>query len=414
MRDTALDVCSMRQIDRRLGVPLCFLLTRLRNVLAPLRRRADGPPNRIAFIKLAEQGATVLAYPAIREAAEMVGTENVFFLVFENNRPLLDLMEIIPRNNIIAIRTERTLQTCVDALRAVWRMRRAKIDAVIDLEFFARSSAAMAFLSGARVRVGFHGFVGETPYRGDLMTHRLSFNPFLHASQLFRMEVAAVRAQRQDLPAFDLRPSPDSDRMCVFEPPRLELLTVRKKLREQMKDSCAQPLILLNANCSDLLPLRKWPEERYVELARRLLAQYPEVHIAFTGAPSERREIADLVSTVASNRCCSMAGQTTLGELLVLYCLAEVLVTNDSGPAHFARLTPIDVVTLFGPETPAVFGVNSPRSHVLWARLVCSPCVNAYNNRLSACKNNICMQRISVEQVFNTVCEVYERRRSQA
>jgi ADP-heptose:LPS heptosyltransferase len=146
-------------------------------------------------------------------------------------------------------------------------------------------------------------------------------------------------------------------------------------------------------------------------VSRRLLERYPEVAIAFTGAPSEREPVERLVREIGSARICSMAGRTTLRELLVLYCLAEVMVTNDSGPAHFASLTPMDVVTLFGPETPAVFGVRSPRSHILWANLVCSPCVNAYNNRLSGCTNNFCMQNITVEQVFDKVCEVYERRR---
>ena len=49
-----------------------------------------------------------------------------------------------------------------------------------------------------------------------------------------------------------------------------------------------------------------------------------------------------------------LAGKTTLRQVLVLYARSEILVTNDSGPAHFASMTPIHVVTLFGPETPAL------------------------------------------------------------
>ncbi|HQE30019.1 MAG TPA: glycosyltransferase family 9 protein, partial [Phycisphaerae bacterium] len=188
--------------------------------------------------------------------------------------------------------------------------------------------------------------------------------------------------------------------------------SVRRTLRELLGKDDVTPLILLNANCSDLLPLRKWPQERYLELARRLLRQYPELNIAFTGAPSEAGPVAELARSVGSDRCVNMAGRTSMSELMALYNLAEVLITNDSGPAHFASLTGIDVVTLFGPETPAAFGVRSPRSHILWAGLACSPCVNAYNNRLSACRNNLCMQQITVDQVFRTVCEAYESRRA--
>ena len=96
--------------------------------------------------------------------------------------------------------------------------------------------------------------------------------------------------------------------------------------------------------------------------------------------------------------------------MLVVYGFAEILVTNDSGPAHFASLTPIDVVVLFGPETPLLFGAPSPRSHALWAGIACSPCVNALNNRQSACQDNVCMKMLGVDLVFETVCRVYRQR----
>jgi len=132
--------------------------------------------------------------------------------------------------------------------------------------------------------------------------------------------------------------------------------------------------------------------------------------VAFTGAPNEAAATAELVRQIGSNRCLSMAGKTSLRQLLVLYTLAEVLVTNDSGPAHFATLTPVEVITLFGPETPDLFGARTPRSRILWAGIVCSPCVNVYNNRQSPCRNNRCMQLITVEQVFAEVCRAYEQR----
>jgi ADP-heptose:LPS heptosyltransferase len=169
---------------------------------------------------------------------------------------------------------------------------------------------------------------------------------------------------------------------------------------------------LINANAADLLPLRRWPEGRYVELARRLLAQFPEICIAFTGALHEAKSSSFLVSQVDSPRCVSIAGETTLRELLALYSLSEVLVTNDSGPAHFAALTPIRTVTLFGPESPRLFAARTPRNKTLWAEIACSPCVSAYNNRQSACQNNLCMQAIEVEQVFSSVCEAYQGKRS--
>jgi ADP-heptose:LPS heptosyltransferase len=99
-----------------------------------------------------------------------------------------------------------------------------------------------------------------------------------------------------------------------------------------------------------------------------------------------------------------------LRQLLVLFGLADILVTNDSGPAHFATLTTIDVVALFGPETPLLFAAPGPRSHPLTVNLACSPCVNAFNNRQSSCRDNRCMTHLPVEQVLATVCRIYRQR----
>src|SRR5439155_11544098 len=98
------------------------------------------------------------------------------------------------------------VRTLVSAVKALWRLRRARIDAAIDLEFFARSSAALACLSGARRRVGYHAFAGEASYRGNLMTHRLSFNPYLHTSQAFRVMVEALDRPAEAFPRFDAPP----------------------------------------------------------------------------------------------------------------------------------------------------------------------------------------------------------------
>jgi len=165
---------------------------------------------------------------------------------------------------------------------------------------------------------------------------------------------------------------------------------------------------LLNPNASDLLPLRRWPAPHYVQLARRLLERYSDLFIAFTGAPSEAVANAQLADKVGSDRVIRLAGKTTLRHLLVLYARSAILVTNDSGPAHFASMTPIRVVTLFGPEAPALFAARSPNAIALWAGIACSPCVNAYNNRQSVCRNNLCMQAIKVDDVFEEITRIYD------
>jgi ADP-heptose:LPS heptosyltransferase len=384
-------------------------LTFVKLLVEPRLRAFPGQVQRILFIKFAEQGSTVLAYPAIQRAVKMVGRENVYFVVFEENRFVLDVMEILPEENVITVATSSLLAFFLSILRAIIRWRAIGIDAVVDLEFLTRFSAILAFLSGARSRVGFHTFFGEGPYRGNLMTHRLLYNPHLHTSQMFDAMVDALTRDPSTLPTFDFAP-PASQTFAKFSPRPGETAEVTNLLKRENARLGSAPLVLLNPNASDLLPLRRWPPKRYVELARRLLASYPQLYIGFTGGPHEAGAVNRLAQEVASDRVIPLAGKTTLRQLLVLCSQSEILVTNDSGPAHFASMTRCHVITLFGPETPALFGAKAPNASVLWAGIACSPCVNAYNSRQSACRNNLCMQAITVGQVFDEVSRVLDSR----
>lgn len=407
----------MRRIDAWLGIPACILLTvwrRCRDWFG--LRQADRPARSVVIVKLAEQGATVLAYPALRRVTELVGRDRTYFVLFEENRFILEVMDLVPPQNIIAIRTTGIWALLSSTLVALRRLRRAGVDAALDFEFFARSSVVLTFLSGARRRVGLHGLDDGAPYRGDLLTHRLRYDPGLHTSRCYLAMVEALSLPGSDLPdkqSFlpairDGVPAPLRT-PSSFVPRVEEEATVRSRLEAAAGTTDFSPLVLLNANASDLLPMRRWPPERYVELARQLIARDSQIHVAFTGSAAEKEEADRLVAQVASCRCFSLAGQTTLRELLVLYTLADLLVTNDSGPAHFAALTPICVVTLFGPETPTRFGSLSPRSRVLRQDMPCSPCVDARNNRLSTCRQNRCLQRIEVAQVLDLAAELLGR-----
>lgn len=402
----------MTAIDRWAGRPLCAALTAVRYAarLWP-GRGARGPLRKILFIKMAEQGATVLAYRALCRAVEMVGRENVYFWVFEENRPVLDLLEVIPPENVLTVRSDNLVVFALDILRSLRRIREIGIDATVDMEFLARAPAIFAFLTGATRRAGLHRFTVEGPYRGDLLTHRVQHNPYHHAATAYYVLVEALMSSEHEVP-LPKRPPPSADWAPPrFEPADEERRRVEEILAREAGRAVTAPLVLLNPNASDLLPLRKWPTERFVELGRRILETHPEATVAITGAPSERESAERVAAELGSPRVICLAGKTTLRQLFVLYSIADVLVTNDSGPGHFASMTNIDTIVLFGPETPALFRPLGPRSHVLWAGLACSPCINPFNHRISPCSDNVCMQAIGVEQVVGEVERALEQRR---
>jgi ADP-heptose:LPS heptosyltransferase len=175
---------------------------------------------------------------------------------------------------------------------------------------------------------------------------------------------------------------------------------VRDGLRARLRRDVSR-MVILNPNCSDLLPLRRWPLQSFAELDKRLASEDPGLALVITGSPAERAQAEALALAIGSDLAVSLAGRTTLRELLTLSCASDVLISNDSGPVHFAALTPIRVVALFGPETPALYGPLGDGALSLSLGLACSPCVNLLNRRISPCRDNPCMKRLSVEQVLD-------------
>ncbi len=170
---------------------------------------------------------------------------------------------------------------------------------------------------------------------------------------------------------------------------------------------------MLNPNASDKFPMRRLPLESFTELARRLLED-PEVFVLITGVASEKPDAQSMCAQLGSPRALDLTGQTTMTELLHLFDLAHVLVTNDSGPAHFAALTRIHEVVFFGPEIPDRYRPLTTNSDVIHTGYSCSPCIGPLNQRRSPCNDNLCLKSISIEEIAALVRSRLEAVRSSA
>ena len=159
--------------------------------------------------------------------------------------------------------------------------------------------------------------------------------------------------------------------------------------------------------------MRRWPLESFTELARRLLED-PEVFLLISGVASDTPDAQSMCARLGSSRALDLTGQTTMTELLHLFDLAHVLVTNDSGPAHFAALTRIHAVVFFGPEIPDRYRPLSASSDVIHTGYSCSPCIGPLNQRRSPCNDNLCLKSIGVEEITGLVRSRLEAVRSSA
>lgn len=396
-------VDTMRRVDYWIGVPLCFLLSLFAGLLKIFRPRPISLIRRVLFVELSEMGSAILVDPAMRKLQREANAE-LFFVIFERNKPSLQLLKTVSEDNIYTLREDNLWTLLVDTLGFLRWVRKRRVDAVIDLELFSRFTALLTGLSGVQQRVGFYAFHNEGLYRGNFLTHRVAYNPHIHIAKNFMALVNALLSDKEQIPYFKGAIGDDEIvlQQTQVEARELEELAVLISQATALYRRGETPIVLINPNASEMLVQRRWPVGNYILLVRRILHEYPEALVLITGAPGEHAEAENLRTAVGSQRCVNFAGVVRFAQLPALYWLSALMVTNDSGPAHFAAVTPLPTFVLFGPETPALYGALG-RATPIYAGLACSPCVSAANHRKTACRNNMCLQAITPDQVFNTI-----------
>jgi len=395
-----MNVDFMRKVDYYAGIPLAFLLTPIVRITDWFRSKPEKPVN-VLFIELSEMGSTILVDPAMQKLKDQ-GKANLFFVIFSKNKPSLKLLNTVPEENIFTINESGLVSLAVDSLRFLFWTRKKRIDTVIDLELFSRFTALLTGLCGAANRVGFYSFHNEGLYRGEMLTHRVSYNPFIHISKNFVALINTALSQNQELPFSKTLVTDEEIRLRKVSYSDSELELMRNRVREAYPsyDPGKHRVVLINPNASELLPQRRWMPDRYVQLAQRILDHADDLVVLLTGAPSEKEEAGKMANLVGNPRCVNFAGMLKLVELPMLYSISQVMITNDSGPGHFSAITNMPTLVLFGPETPALYG-SLGNSTPIYAGLACSPCVSAWNHRKTPCHDNVCLQAITVDQVFN-------------
>lgn len=396
----------MRRIDFWAGIPLCFLVTVTDRVLGVFGRKGRGharKPKRILFIQLAEMGTMVVAYPALRKTKELFPDAELHFLCFDQVRSSLEMLNVIDPARIHTINSKSVVGLVRDTLRTWSVARRADIDTVINLETFVRYSSLLSWLTGAARRVGFHRFNQEGLYTGDFLTHKVMYNAQIHTGHVFLDLVHALVAPPGGIPIVKRPKAGDDLGIPRLTTDAATAAAIWAKLAaiNPLIDP-GKKLIVLNPNASKRFPMRRLPLESYAELARQLLEE-PDAFVIITGVAEEQPDAVHICRHVGSPRVVDLTGQTTMMELLHLFNLAQVLVTNDSGPAHFACLTGIHVIVFFGPELPDRYRPLARSSDVVYTGYTCSPCVSPYNQRLSACNDNLCLKTIDIRSVSDLV-----------
>jgi lipopolysaccharide heptosyltransferase II len=286
----------------------------------------------------------------------------------------------------------------VERLRYDWalgrRLRRLGFDVAIDLHGGPRA-AWLTRASGAPMRIGY-----ALPGRRLAYTHLVDWTRSLTPPR------HSVLNQWDLLRPLGIGP-PDPAR----DPVTMSLDPVASaRVAERLEDAGLRHedrLAVVHVSAGN--PFRRWPAERFAELAAALATRPRPLHVVITSGPSEAEaasRVAILARQLAKDegerivRC----GEFDLEELAALVTRARLYIGGDSGPLHIAATTRTPIVALFGPTLPERSlpwrDPAIPSIGIDAGPLPCRPC----HQRSCLPGDFRCLTGISVSQVLDA-CE---------
>ena len=398
-----MNIDLQRFIDRWAGIPLCAAVSgfdALKRRLKPTPAREQAP-RAIVVILLSEMGSLVLANDMFARLKARYPDAPLHALLFRKNREILDLMQVMHPANVHTVDDRSFTALLASLYQAIKALRKANVDVAIDCELFSRISSLLSYASGAGVRVGFHRHSQEGLYRGSYINRPVPYNPYQHISAQFLTLARAIDSTAVPKSKLAVMATPKPPPHVLLDGALIQ--SIEGRLAQDFPAIAGKPLVLVYPG-GGILPIRAWPLASYTALCEGLVTD--GCAVAVIGLTDDQALARQLVAQVqlAASGCTvlDLTGYTrSIAELLALFHVAQLLVTNDGGPGQFAALTPIWTLMLFGPETPALYAPLTPKCHSFYSQWPCSPCLTAYNHRTSYCDgDNQCLKVIDPAAVL--------------
>jgi heptosyltransferase-2 len=284
-------------------------------------------------------------------------------------------------------------------LGAAAALRRRRIDLAVLFPNSFRT-ALIAWLGGCRQRIGYARYGRRLLLTDALESKRDDKGEFLPSPIIDAYNLLSERAGCQA----------PGRRMELFTTPAdeeaVDQVWKRAGLHAYERVICLNPGAAFGAS-------KCWPTEHFAELANTLATQQ-RVGVLVLCGPAERivsRQIAALARHPAVVALADLAapgchGGVPLSLGLTKACVrrADLLVTTDSGPRHFAAAFDRPVVTLFGPTHIAWTETYHPRAQHMQLEVDCGPC----QQRVCPLDHR-CMRNLEPRAVYAEICDLLSR-----
>jgi len=177
-------------------------------------------------------------------------------------------------------------------------------------------------------------------------------------------------------------------------------LPIHDGLLQRVKEKFNLPERFVVVSPSAQFEPKRWHEKYFAKVISRLTAEgFP---VVITGGRGKDELIARKVLEFLGGErsdVINLAGKTTVGELVHLIKLADLVIANDSAPVHIAEAVDTPVVTVYCATSP-YYGFY-PRSgiHLFPKNLSCHPCKP--NPKHCLIGEPLCRTAVKPEEVIN-------------
>ena len=155
-------------------------------------------------------------------------------------------------------------------------------------------------------------------------------------------------------------------------------------------------------------PSKCWPSARFAQTADRLVTNYNATVVVSVSPAAAESRIAQEICDSSRHKLINLANRgISIGELKSLFSIADLVISNDTGPRHIAIALHRKVITLFGPNDPAWTDTGYENEIKIIGSAPCAPCARP------VCKKSehLCMQSVTVETICKAAEELLEGNR---
>jgi ADP-heptose:LPS heptosyltransferase len=350
-----------RILDYWVGIPLL-------NALATLRWKRSIPKQvkRVGMMCSPALGDTLLFSGVLRDVRRHCGNSvEVIHICMKTNLAAAELLGAAQRRVVIDL---------TDPVGTIRLLRAERLDVLLDFSSWQRLTAFYTMMSGARFTAGFRT---AGMHRGRGYDLAVEHRGERHEVENFRALLAAMEVRTGLPPKLDIPAGPE---------PMAEV----------------RDLAVFHLWASGQRSwLREWPEDRWVELGRRLAG--PDTVFAITGSPVDRVRSEPFAAKMqaAGLKAVVFVASDGLAGVARLVRRARVVVSVNTGVMHLAAILGAPTVSINGPTNNERWGPVGERC--LGVQPPGTGC--GYLNLGFEFEGQAtdCMERISVDLVMDAV-----------